>query len=266
MKDTIFYDAVNCINCFACMAACSTENRLRQKRQGKDLIQILNEEESDSFYLKPVTTQKGSYPDAVTVVGFKHCQHCEKAPCLDNCPSKAIERRPGGQVVINDDACTGCRTCVDVCPFDVPQYNPARNKVSKCIGCFDRVENGLKPACVNACPTGALISGPREEILKKARERKTHYEKRLNKPVVLYGAESESHYVGKLGWITLAPAAYAEEYLLPDSPEKQSMALRSFVRSSSGWGMGLVACAAAVHSLYWLKKRREKIADKEVNS
>lgn len=83
------------------------------------------------------------------------CNHCENPACLAGCPAKAYTREDG--IVKHDpEACIGCRYCIWVCPFDAPQYAPARGKVEKCNLCEHRRARGLEPACAAACPTGAL--------------------------------------------------------------------------------------------------------------
>lgn len=265
MSDVILYDAVDCINCFACMSACSSENRLRQQRNTKQDIAIsMNSEGSDTYYLNPVMQEVGEYPDARTIVGFHHCQHCENAPCLTNCPSHAIERRPGGQVVINEAACIGCQTCVDVCPYNVPHYDTQTNKASKCIGCYDRVENGLPQACVSACPTGALQSGSREEMVAEGRRRKQNYEQSLQQDMVLYGDEAPNANVGQLNWLTIAPAAYREQYLIPENPKEVGMQVRSVAKQLSGIGVGVTAGALALHGLFYFSQRKKLVQQVEL--
>ncbi|MFV0575653.1 MAG: 4Fe-4S dicluster domain-containing protein [Vibrio sp.] len=265
MSDVILYDAVDCINCFACMTACSSENRLREKRKThQDIAVSMNSEGSDTYYLTPVSHEIGEFPNARTIVGFHHCNHCENAPCLENCPSHAIERRPGGQVVINEAACVGCQTCVDVCPYNVPHYSPQTNKASKCIGCYDRVENGLPQACVSACPTGALISGTREEMLEEGRKRRQHYQDTLKQDIVLYGDEAPNDTVGKLNWLTIAPKEYSEQYLIPENPKEVGMQIRSVAKDVSGIGVGVTAGALALHGLFYFSQRKKQVQEAEL--
>lgn len=264
MSDVILYDAIDCINCMACMTACSNENRLRQSRQfHADIAVSANTSADETYYLRPVKTEAGEYPEAKTLVGFKHCHHCEKAPCLENCPAHAIERRPGGQVVIDEATCIGCRTCIDACPFDVPVYNPATNTASKCIGCYDRVESGLKQACVSACPTGAMISGTREEMVQEALRRQAHYQSHLGQDILVYGVDAPSRYVGELNWISIAPQEYQEAYLLPESPAATGMQIRNVSKSLGSLGIGATLVAAAAHGLFYMKHRKQEVQQAE---
>jgi len=84
------------------------------------------------------------------------CHHCARPACLAGCPSAAYEKRPDGVVVHRDDRCIGCRYCEMACPFGAPQYDELRGIVKKCDLCAHRIDEGRLPACVAACPTGAL--------------------------------------------------------------------------------------------------------------
>ena len=262
MKQLMLYDTMSCLNCFACMSACSVENRMRMERdQGIHLVKALNDFLPASYYLTPVKQEIGDYPDSRVIVGFHHCRHCEYAPCLESCPAGAIERRDGGQVVINPSACIGCRTCSDACPFDVPFYDRRTGKASKCIGCFDRVESGRKQSCVSACLTKSLISGSEAEIIAEGERRIASYQKRVGGEYLLYGKSSLNNYVGKTGWLTLAPKEFAEAYLLPENPIKLTMYLGNKSKLAGAAGLAGIGAGIALHTFYWLSKRKEKIQE-----
>jgi ferredoxin len=76
-----------------------------------------------------------------------------------------------GPVIWREDKCMGCRFCMLSCPFDVPkfEYESAIPKIQKCNLCWDRLEKGKKPACVEACPVEALKFGTRRELIEMAR-------------------------------------------------------------------------------------------------
>lgn len=99
----------------------------------------------------------------------KRCMHCTEAGCIKVCPSVgALYHTEDGLVGFDKDKCISCNYCLSGCPFDVPRYD-AQNKITKCHGCFDRVENGLQPACVKACPTGTLQFGDRDNLIAEAK-------------------------------------------------------------------------------------------------
>ena len=85
------------------------------------------------------------------------CNHCLDADCLKGCPVDAYKKDPVTGIVIHSaEACIGCQYCVWNCPYSVPQFNPERGVVGKCDMCRGRLEDGLEPACVNACPENAI--------------------------------------------------------------------------------------------------------------
>lgn len=98
--------------------------------------------------------------------------HCEDPGCLRACPADgAIVQYTNGIVDFQQEHCIGCQYCVSGCPYDVPKFNPATQKVYKCTLCSDRVGNGLEPACIKACPTGCLKFGTKADMLQLAEDR-----------------------------------------------------------------------------------------------
>ena len=81
------------------------------------------------------------------------CKHCTNAGCLDACPTGAIIRTEFQTVIIQPDICNGCGYCIPSCPFGVPNRDPYDGRAAKCTLCYDRLEDGLEPACAKACPT-----------------------------------------------------------------------------------------------------------------
>jgi Fe-S-cluster-containing dehydrogenase component len=84
------------------------------------------------------------------------CNHCHNPCCMEDCPVSAFTKRDDGVVVHHPEMCIGCTNCVRSCPFGAPRYNPTTRKAEKCSLCWERLDAGLQPACVQACPTGAL--------------------------------------------------------------------------------------------------------------
>jgi formate dehydrogenase beta subunit len=114
--------------------------------------------------------------------------HCADAACVTACPSGALYHTEFGTVGLNHDRCIGCKNCVAACPFEVPKYEQETDKVYKCDMCESRLRNNLTPACVKACPTGALKWGEKEAMIKLAADRA----KELGGDANLYG----DRYVG----------------------------------------------------------------------
>ena len=162
-------DLTRCIGCDACTIACKQENGTPQ----------------DTFFARVLNVETGTYPDVKRLYIPVLCNHCEDPACLKACPNKAIFRRPDGIVLIDQDRCRGTGACVSACPYgnvilhredeewylnsDEPYERDfvkprLREKVArKCTYCAHRVDEGLQPACVVACPTTARIFGDLED-------------------------------------------------------------------------------------------------------
>ncbi|HBT47535.1 MAG TPA: oxidoreductase [Peptococcaceae bacterium] len=120
----------------------------------------------------------------VTVYIPRRCMHCDNPPCAHLCPFSAQEKKPEGSVVIDPNVCFGGAKCREVCPWHIPQrqagvgpYLKVAPKFAgggvmyKCDLCYGRINRGGLPACVEACPRGALAFGPKEEMRQEAHRR-----------------------------------------------------------------------------------------------
>jgi formate dehydrogenase iron-sulfur subunit len=96
------------------------------------------------------------------------CKHCTHAGCLDVCPTGALFRTEFGTVVVQEDVCNGCGYCVPACPYGVIDKRPDDGRVWKCTLCYDRIGDGLEPACAKACPTDSIQFGPLDELRERA--------------------------------------------------------------------------------------------------
>ena len=90
------------------------------------------------------------------------CKHCTNAGCLDACPTGALIRTEYETVVLQPDVCNGCGYCVPACPFGVVDRDQFDGRAGKCTLCYDRLEDGLEPACAKSCPTDSIQFGPHE--------------------------------------------------------------------------------------------------------
>ena len=99
------------------------------------------------------------------------CLHCQNPPCLSSCPVSAIHKREeDGIVLVDPEICLGkesCGLCEKACPYEIPRFNPSCElKMEKCDLCFDRLDQGKRPICVEACPMHALDAGPLKVLSK----------------------------------------------------------------------------------------------------
>jgi formate dehydrogenase beta subunit len=130
------------------------------------------------------------------------------------CPSGALYyNRATGTVGLDHDKCIGCKECVAACPFEIPQYEARTDKVYKCDMCESRITNNLEPACVKACPTGALSWGVKDRVLKTAAKRA----EQLGGDATTYGDKyvKGTHFMYVL---KEKPAVYAGIHLDPSVP------------------------------------------------
>ena len=155
-------DTKRCVGCSACVLACFAENEVPE--QGfRDWI---------------VFETRGTFPDLHQEIRSERCHHCSESPCVDACPTGASHVGEGGTVLVTPHKCTGCKACIAACPYGARFVHP-RGHVEKCTFCLHRVKQGQQPACVEICPTEALLFGDRADgdsalaRLLRARKNKT---------------------------------------------------------------------------------------------
>ncbi|MGA2717055.1 MAG: DmsC/YnfH family molybdoenzyme membrane anchor subunit, partial [Bryobacteraceae bacterium] len=135
------FDMTKCIGCKCCVVACNEQNgnpaELNWRRVGE--------------------VEGGYYPNTQRHYLSMGCNHCVEPSCMIGCPVEAYTKDPiTGVVVHSAEACIGCQYCTWNCSYGVPQYNPERGVVGKCDMCHNRLSDDMAPACVAACPEGAI--------------------------------------------------------------------------------------------------------------
>ncbi len=148
-KYYLLQDPERCIGCLCCEVSCKTDKNL-----GVGPALCKNE------MIGPVSVK--GMPRVRFV--FMPCFHCEEPWCLKVCPSGAIKKRPDGIVFIEPSLCIGCKSCIIACPWGACQWNPSTHKAVKCDYCKDRLDAGLKPACVTKCLTQCLDFGESSKL------------------------------------------------------------------------------------------------------
>ena len=123
----------------------------------------------------------------------KLCNQCSHSPCTQVCPVGATFESPDGVVLVDRKYCMGCRYCVQACPYGCRYIHPELNVVDKCTLCYHRITKGLKPACCEACPTGARklvdLKDPKDMVHEYMRTQKVH----VLKPYMATGAKVYYH-------------------------------------------------------------------------
>ncbi len=206
-----FTDTSLCIGCKACEVACKQWNQLPASDQpwsgtSYDNTRQLSAitwrhvqfiEQIDQEYSKPSrpalplfesrieeARNNGILPDMPpgTALPFFNtqrwlmqsdvCKHCANAPCQEACPTGAIIRTEFDTVYVQQDICNGCGYCIVACPFGVIARDEQGDHLAhKCTLCYDRLKDGMEPACAKACPTDSIVFGEVEQLKQQARER-----------------------------------------------------------------------------------------------
>jgi len=159
MGKTIVVNIEKCLSCKSCEIACAVAH-------------------SKSGMLEEAITEQPRPKKRVTVELAEEfgvpmqCRHCEDAPCITVCPTKAVHRQQAeGPVLIDQDLCIGCKFCLIVCPFGVINISSDGKVMIKCDLCFERAKQGQEPACVEACPTKALEFADEKELVNRKRRK-----------------------------------------------------------------------------------------------
>jgi tetrathionate reductase subunit B len=152
MGKVFTFDVGRCNGCYNCQIACKDEH------VANDWTPIAKPEpDTGQFWLKLTEQVRGTVPKVKVAYVALLCNHCRNAPCMPSCPVGAIYRRDDGLVIIDPTKCTGCKNCVDACPYSAIYFNEGLNLAQKCTGCAHLIDKGWKePRCVDACPTQAI--------------------------------------------------------------------------------------------------------------
>ena len=154
-------DVSICNGCYNCQIVCKDEH------VANDWTPYAKPQpDTDQFWLKINEFIRGTEPKVKMHYVPVLCMHCDDSPCIPSCPVEgAIYKREDGLVIIDPTKCTGCRNCLDSCPYGVIYFNEDLNMAQKCTGCAHLLDEGWEvPRCVDACPTEALKFGEESEM------------------------------------------------------------------------------------------------------
>ncbi|GAB4435369.1 MAG: 4Fe-4S dicluster domain-containing protein [bacterium] len=252
MRYAMLNDVTRCIGCRSCQVACKQWNE-RKAEKTKNVGTFENPFDLSGQTWKRVKFVETEKNGAASWSFFTYqCNHCGDAGCMAVCPTNAIKRTKEGAVYIDEKICTGCKYCLNACPFHVPRIDEDKHIASKCNLCADRIASGLMPSCAKACPTGAIMFGSRDYILTVARERASLLSKNGKNNFTVYG----ENVLGGLGVIYLLPES-PETYALPERPKAPPAV--NFVNVFSNSFVGLIAALILTFGAYAsFKKGGEK--------
>ncbi len=190
-------DIQKCVGCEECVYACQEANQKKFPEPEKpfpkmipnDRVPVADWSEKRNvtdrltpynwLYIQHATVEINKEPHDLTIP--RRCMHCDNPPCVKLCPWGAAKQLDNGISRLDADLCLGGSKCKQVCPWQIPERQTgvglyldilptlAGNGVMyKCDRCYNRIENGDMPACIEACPYDVQTIGPRSEIIKQA--------------------------------------------------------------------------------------------------
>jgi formate dehydrogenase iron-sulfur subunit len=255
----VLHDIELCVGCRKCEDACNRVNELPKPEQSFDDLTVLDEKRRTDAKSYTVVNQ---YPAAERpdkpIFRKNQCNHCLEPACASACFVRAFTKTPSGAVVYDESVCVGCRYCMIACPFEIPAYEydePLTPRVMKCTMCHPRLLEGKLPGCVEICPTEALKFGPREELLKIARDRiRKHPDRYVDH---IYGERE----MGGTNWLYLSGVPFKELGMREDlgitpAPQLTSGALAAVPMVVGLWPVLLTG-------LYAVNKAKERRAARE---
>jgi formate dehydrogenase iron-sulfur subunit len=178
------------------------------------------------------------------------CKHCTHAACLDVCPTGSLFRTEFGTVVVQEDICNGCGYCIPACPYGVIDQRRGDGRAWKCTLCYDRIGDGLMPACAKACPTQSIQFGPLDELRERAARRVDQLHEAGESTARLYGHDPADGVGGDGAFFLLLDEP--EVYGLPPDPVVTTRDLPDMWRRA---GVAALTMAAAVAVAFFGRSR-----------
>ncbi|MCL1048711.1 dimethylsulfoxide reductase subunit B [Shewanella abyssi] len=163
-----YFDSSKCTGCKTCHVSCKSRGDLPDgiiQRRVYEFVGGAYSENADGSFTNDIHTH-------YTSIG---CNHCTEPACVNICPVGAMHKEADtGLVKTNDEKCIGCNMCAGACPYDAPQLDTERKKMTKCDGCFERIALDRKPICVESCPLHALDFDTMDNLKAKYGDGDTH--------------------------------------------------------------------------------------------
>jgi formate dehydrogenase iron-sulfur subunit len=259
-----FTDTSVCIGCKACEVACKEWNEVPD--DGMNLLGMSFDNTGMlgasswrhvAFIEQDRPAEAGAAAGGEDRAGFRWlmssdvCKHCTHAGCLDVCPTGALFRTEFGSVVVQQDICNGCGYCVSGCPYGVIDRRHGDGRAWKCTLCYDRLRDGLEPACAKACPTQSIQFGPLDELRERAARRLAQLHEGGVGSARLYGEDPADGVGGDGAFFLLLDEP--ETYGLPPDPVVPT---RDLMATWKYTGMAAAALATAAVAAFLRGGRR----------
>lgn len=254
-QKAVVVDVRRCIGCRGCQIACKAWNKLPAEQ-----TEVSDREFTSPSYFSAITwkivrfKEIGDYDSTLEGTGglkwrmlADNCKHCLEPSCVSVCPSGALWKRSDGPVLYDVNRCIGCSYCEMACPWGIPHFDHEMNAIRKCTMCHNRIDQGLEPACVATCPTGALQFMTLDEAQKRAREAE-------QEGLYTYGLSE----VGGTSWIYVSDVPFSEFGL----PEYSSVTHKGFESDLlvKFAGVGLFVGGAILAAVKLYAERRESLS------
>jgi formate dehydrogenase iron-sulfur subunit len=204
-------------------------------------------ERTTEFLGMPSTRLPGAERDPADAKEFRWlmssdvCKHCTHAACLDVCPTGALFRTEFGTVVVQEDICNGCGYCIPACPYGVIDQRKDDGRAWKCTLCYDRIGDGLEPACAKACPTDSIQYGPLDELRERAAARQAELHEAGVTQARLYGDDPGDGVGGAGAFFLLLDEP--EVYGLPPDPVVPTKNLPGMWKKAAMAGAAMLGAA-----------------------
>ncbi len=161
MSKVFVIDVARCSGCYNCQFACKDEHC------GNEFLPYAASQPlTGQFWIKMKENVCGSKPKINIHYYPLLCNHCDRPICKEVCDAGAVYKRDDGLVIIDPTKCTGCKKCMEACPYDCIYFNEEKNIAQKCTGCAHLIDNGERktPRCVDVCASDAFFYGEEEEL------------------------------------------------------------------------------------------------------
>lgn len=257
MANGVLVDITRCIGCRSCQIACKAWHNLEANYNLMNGNLTMPKELNDNNYTL-IEFEENKNSNKTWEFIKKQCFHCKEPACVSACPVGALRKMKNSAVIYDQWLCIGCRYCMVACPFDIPKYewDTTNPWIRKCDFCDDRIEEGLEPACVKACPMEVMYFDDYKNIVKEAKQRiKNNPDKYIN---YVYG-EKEA---GGTSWIYISDKPFEELGFKTNIPKK-SYPLFTWKNSLSKIFLEEAGLLAILGGLLYVRTRKDRKGDKD---